>query len=167
MTAGNGQGIQVDVEGPEDAPLAPAEVERVVRRVLEAEASEGEVSVAFLDDDGMRELNRRYLERDRPTDVLAFRLGGPWDGGLVGDVYVGRERAMDQACQHEVSHREELVRLVIHGVLHVVGHDHPDGPERDASPMFRRQEALVREALEALGDRSAPGSTDSEGDPVG
>ena len=129
--------------GPGPADL----LRRAVRTALEAEGvTTAEVSVTLLDDHGIRTLNRRYLDRDRPTDVLAFPLHGEGEGPL-GDVYVGLERARDQARGVGVPLEEELVRLAIHGTLHVLGWDHPE-VEREGSPMFRRQEELVRQVLE-------------------
>jgi rRNA maturation RNase YbeY len=93
----------------------------------------------------MRELNRRYLGKDVPTDVIAFALGE--GGDLVGDVYVGVEQARRQAEELGLAVEEELARLVIHGVLHVLGHDHPEGPERLRSHMFFLQERVLREVL--------------------
>ncbi len=106
----------------------------------------GELSVTLLADVAMQELNRGYLGHDRSTDVLAFSLGE--NDTLLGDVYVGIEQAERQAREAGVTLEEELVRLVVHGTLHVLGWDHPDGPERLQSPMFRRQEELVREVRE-------------------
>jgi probable rRNA maturation factor len=121
-------------------------IEEAVRKTLAREGRpEVEMSVALLGDDDIRELNRRYLGKDSPTDVLAFALG---DGGdMVGDIYIGIDQARRQAYEAGVPLREELVRLAIHGALHVLGHDHPDGPEREESPMFSLQERLVRELL--------------------
>ena len=93
----------------------------------------------------MRQLNRKHKKHDRPTDVLAFALGLPGDG-LAGDVYVCRAVAAAQAKEAGVGLREELVRLVVHGVLHVLGHDHP-ARNREGSPMWRRQERYVRQIL--------------------
>ena len=112
-------------------------------------ADDGEVSVALLDDAAIAELNLTHLGHEGPTDVLAFAL---WEEGepVVGDVYVGVEQAERQAAEAGVPLREELVRLVVHGTLHVLGLDHPaDGDERPDSPMYRTQEALVRRVLEA------------------
>jgi len=127
---------------------APAElIEAAVRRTLEMEGTEtGEVSVTLLDDEEIRALNRAYLGRDQPTDVVAFSLD---DVQLLGDVYVGFERARAQATEHGVTLHEELVRLAVHGTLHVLGMDHPEGPERAESEMFEVQERLVREILDA------------------
>jgi rRNA maturation RNase YbeY len=104
-----------------------------------------EVSVALLGDDQMRDLNLRYLGRDASTDVLAFALGEGDD--LVGDVYIGYEQARRQAAELGVPLAEELARLAIHGTLHVLGHDHPEGRGRERSAMFRLQERLLAELL--------------------
>lgn len=146
MTAPSGPDVMLDAEAMPGAPAAL--IEAAVRRTLAAErAKSGEISVALLADSDMLELNRRYLNEDRPTDVLAFALGGADD--VVGDVYIGFEQATRQAAELGVPLAEELARLAIHGTLHVLGHDHPDGPERDVSAMFALQERLLRDVLDA------------------
>ncbi len=137
--------IHVNVEDACDAPRA--RLRRAVRRTLEQEgATEAEVSLTLVDDDAIRKMNRDYLGRDRPTDVLAFSLGDD-EGHPLGDVYVGVREARRQAEAHGVPLDEELVRLAVHGTLHVLGYDHPEGAQRAESPMFRRQEDLVRRVL--------------------
>lgn len=106
----------------------------------------GEVSVTCLPADEIARINREYLDRDRPTDVVAFQLG---DDDLLGDVYVCPDVAAASAREAGVELREELVRLVVHGVLHVLGHDHPEDEGRWDSPMFRLQERLVARVLES------------------
>ena len=122
-------------------------VERGLKESFRAEGVHaGEVSVTFLDDQGIGALNRDYFGKDRPTDVIAFALheaGEP----LLGDIYVGYEQARRQAEELSVPLEEELLRLAIHGALHLLGHDHPQGEERDGSEMFRRQEELLRKVL--------------------
>jgi len=83
----------------------------------------------------------------------------PEGGALLGDVYVGMEQSRRQALEEGVSETEELVRLAVHGTLHLLGWDHPDGQERDASPHYRRQEQLVREILST----DTPGASDGVG----
>jgi probable rRNA maturation factor len=123
-----------------------ATLERAVRAVLEeARVERAEISLTLLGDDAIRDLNRRYLGRDRPTDVLAFSLGTGDEP--LGDVYVGVEQARRQARELDVPAQEEIVRLAIHGTLHVLGHDHPEGVERADSPMFALQERLVARVL--------------------
>ena len=113
----------------------------------EAGVSDGEISLALLDDQAIRELNRTYLGRDRPTDVIAFALHEEGES-VLGDIYVGHEQAVRQAVDMAVPLIEELVRLAIHGTLHVLGHDHPETDARFDSDMFRLQERLVRDLLD-------------------
>lgn len=102
------------------------------------------VSVTFVTRRAIRALNKRHLRRDRDTDVIAFGYRQPGRPAmLVGDVYIAADVARDSARDNRISVREELTRLVVHGALHVAGHDHPDRG-RTASPMWRRQERLVR-----------------------
>lgn len=107
-----------------------------------------EISVTLLGDEEMRRLHSEYLGKDAPTDVLVFSLGD--EEHPVGDVYIGIEQARRQAEELGVTLEEELVRLVVHGTLHTLGYDHPDGPERLESPMFARQEELVQRVVSAL-----------------
>lgn len=131
---------EVRVTGRVALPVAT--VRRVVRTVLAGERRAAAVSVTFLGPIRMRALNRDYLDHDRPTDVIAFGLAQP-DGGLVGDVYVCRAVAEREARRRGLPLRQELVRLVVHGTLHVLGWDHPDDASRLRSPMWRRQERYV------------------------
>lgn len=131
-------------------PLPAGTVRRVVRAVLAGEgrrrsAPLATVSVTFLGPERMRRLNARYKGADRPTDVLAFTLRPP-RGPAVADIYICAAVAAREARAHTVPLRQELVRLVVHGTLHVLGRDHPEGAGRTRSAMWRRQERYV-EAL--------------------
>lgn len=127
---------------PDMADMRAALV-RAVRETLRAcDVDEAEISLALLDDDGISALNRRWLDRDRPTDVVAFALHGEGEPPL-GDVYIGVAEALRQAGAHGVPPREELVRLAVHGTLHVLGYDHPEGQARMTSEMWLLQERLV------------------------
>ncbi len=105
-----------------------------------------ELSVTFLDDDAITLLHERHLGRPGPTDVIAFALHGPTEDPL-GDIYIGHAQASRQAHALGIAEREELVRLAIHGALHVLGYTHSEGAEREAGRMYRIQEALLQEAL--------------------
>jgi probable rRNA maturation factor len=123
------------------------------RAALLAEGvAEGEVSVTLLDDEGIQELHRDYLYKDAPTDVLAFALHGPGEP-ILGDVYLGFQQAMRQASDLGVPLEEELLRLTIHGTLHVLGYRHPEGEDRLGSEMYLRQEELVARVLASRTDR--------------
>ncbi len=126
-------------------PLSRALVRRVVEAVLKAERREGLVSVTFLGRDSMRRLNAAHKRHDHPTDVLTFALDGPI-GQVVGDVYICPWVARREARTRGIPLRQELIRLVVHGTLHALGREHPEGPERVRSTMWRRQERYV-EAL--------------------
>ena len=105
------------------------------------------VELTLLDAPAMRRLNRRATGRRGLTDVIAFALPQP-DGTLVGDVYICPDAAWSGNGQRETGNvTEELVRLAVHGTLHVLGYDHPDAAGRTRSPMWRRQERYVRRLL--------------------
>lgn len=103
-----------------------------------------ELSVTFLTAAAMRALNRDYHGVDDLTDVLAFGLG---EDPLVGDIYISPDAAEASARELGLDPGEEILRLVIHGILHLLGHDHPDGEARYASPMFELQERLLARLL--------------------
>lgn len=118
-------------------------VARVVRAVLAGERRVAEVQVTFVGPARMRRLNREWKGHDTSTDVLSFALPLP-DRRLSGDVVICPAVARSQARALGIGEREELIRLVVHGTLHVLGRDHPEGPGRTRSPMWRRQERYVK-----------------------
>ena len=128
-------------------PLPLGRVEEMVRHVLaQEEVGDAEMSVAFLDDAGMSRLNQHYLSHSGPTDVISFPLHAEGERPL-GDIYVGAEQAARQAAELGVPVEEELLRLAVHGTLHVLGYDHPEGAGREECEMYRRQEALLASFL--------------------
>lgn len=104
-------------------------------------AGAAEVDVMFLSAAKMRGLNRRTFGKDRSTDVIAFQF--PHPGRVVGEIYICPTTARRQ-LDSVTSEREEIIRLIVHGTLHVLGHDHAEGPGRTRSAMWRRQERYVR-----------------------
>jgi probable rRNA maturation factor len=130
-----GDGVTLAVPG--------REIEDAVLYTLAAEGvNEGEISVAIVGDEEITRLNAQYLAHDGPTDVISFSLSAP-GGPLVGDIYVGGEQARRQADDLGEAQDVELLRLAIHGTLHVLGHEHPEGEARAESPMYLRQEELL------------------------
>ena len=118
-----------------------------VRAALrEAGARAAEISITLLGDDEIAELNREYLSHQGPTDVISFALFEPPEPPL-GDIYIGTGRALHQARSRRIEPGHELTRLAVHGALHVLGHDHPDGDARTACEMWRLQERIVRAVL--------------------
>ena len=135
--------------GPEVSPQeARRLLSRAVRETLRSQGHrDAEVSLTLLNDDPIRRLNAQWLGHDRPTDVIAFALHSPGEPPL-GDIYVCVPQARRQAAEHDLPFGEELVRLAVHGTLHVLGHDHPAGAERERSEMWRLQERIVRDVVD-------------------
>lgn len=109
---------------------------------------EAEISMTLLSDPEMAELNRQYLHHDGPTDVISFPLFEPPEP-VLGDVYLGIERAEAEARARGMPAAHELLRLAVHGTLHVLGYDHPAGAGRTRSRMWRLQERILDEVLES------------------
>jgi len=129
--------------------LGRSRVRAVVRGVLEAERIRNAlISVAFVGRRAIATLNRRHLRRSGATDVIAFGLTRSDPRmPIIGDIYIAPEVARAQARAHGVGVREELARLAVHGTLHVLGHDHPEGDARIGSRMWKRQEQLLAKSL--------------------
>lgn len=118
---------------------------RSARAVLGAlSLSRAELSLALIDDAEMQELNSGYRGLDRPTDVLSFSLvdgeGAEHRRGLLGDVVISVETAASQARARHRALDEEVTRLLIHGVLHLIGHDHE---EDDEARVMRGEERRI------------------------
>lgn len=134
-------------------PLSRARVARIASTVLRAESvRDADLSITFVSNRAIATLNRRHLGHRGPTDVISFELGRGAPGTpIIGDIYIAPDVARDHARELGIPIAEELARLVVHGTLHVLGHSHPEGSrsDRTASPMWQRQERLLRRALSA------------------
>ena len=121
---------------------------RTAEAVLSAaRAGAAELSLVLVSDRRMRALNRRYRQKDRPTDVLAFPLRegrfSQFRGKLLGDVVISMPTAKRQAAALSHSLHDEVSRLLVHGVLHLLGYDH-ERSVRDASVMTRKEKTILR-----------------------
>jgi probable rRNA maturation factor len=147
--------VQVDAAGVR-VPLARRRVADIARAVLRAEkVRRARLSIAFVDDARIARLNRQHLGHRGATDVISFALSDDAAVGLVGDIYISPGVARRNAMEQGISARDELTRLVVHGVLHVVGYDHPEGASRYDSAMWARQEQLVRSLVRRAAASSA------------
>lgn len=123
--------------------------QRLACDVLRHEHAGGELTLTFVDRDEIAALNVEHLGHDGPTDVLAFPLDDELTGRpvevpvLLGDVVVCPDVAAGQASSHAGSLDDELALLVVHGVLHVLGHDHADA---DGAHEMRARELELLEA---------------------
>jgi len=97
----------------------------------------------------IRKLNREYRGKDKPTDVLSFTFG---DQDLLGEIYISLQRAKVQAAAYGLTYDEELKRLLVHGLLHLMGYDHIKKEQR--AIMEEREERY----LETIILNSLPGA---------
>jgi probable rRNA maturation factor len=139
--------MSLDVDVSSDGVRSPISRERtqeIVQRVLRSEKVRNAlVSITFLDKRSMARLNKEHLGHAGPTDVISFGFTrAAATDPVVGDVYVCPEVARDNARGRGEPVRREVARLVVHGTLHILGHDHPD-EGRESSEMWRTQERLV------------------------
>ena len=126
-------------------PASRARIAVIARGVLRAErVDHALLSITFVSSRFIRAMNRRHLRRDRLTDVIAFgfRSAGR-RSAIVGDVYIAPDVARASARANGIAIREEITRLVVHGTLHALGHDHPGTAARTRSKMWQQQERLV------------------------
>lgn len=137
----NRQGLRV--------PVASARLTDAVLRVLRAEkVKNAMVSLTLMSSREMTALNRKHLKHSGPTDIITFGFRDP-AGAVIGDVYICPDVARENAAAFGVPLSEELLRLAVHGALHVLGYEHPEGEARMKSPMWKRQERILRQVLEA------------------
>jgi probable rRNA maturation factor len=145
---------QVVVVGADEQDDVALDVERwteLARAVLLAEGVTGELTVTFVDREEIAALNVEHMGTPGPTDVLSFPLDAgdgvgaaqPGVPVLLGDVVVCPAVAADQAAEHAGTLDDELALLVVHGVLHVLGHDHAD-PSEVTAMRWRERELLER-----------------------
>jgi rRNA maturation RNase YbeY len=99
------------------------------------------VSVVFVGSRFIRRINRRYLQHDYVTDVIAFPLGEGKETPLEGEIYVNLDRARSQAREYKVPFSEETRRLLIHGTLHLLGY--ADSTSRKKTIMTQRENLLL------------------------
>ena len=119
----------------------------LLREVNEADSG---LSISLVDDREIQELNREHRGKDKPTDVLSFPLyegsGDPephTPERLLGDVVISVDTARRQAAEYDAPLQNEVYRLLIHGILHVLGHDHEQPEERAAMEAEERRLAAA------------------------
>lgn len=98
-------------------------IKRIINEILRKHKAMGRLSITFCDDKFMKKLNAKYRGKNKTTDVLSFEIG---DKDLQGDIYISLPTAIRQAKEYNVPLMEELIRLSIHGTLHVLGYKHKE-----------------------------------------
>jgi len=98
--------------------------DRLSKKIIGREKKKGEIDVFLVNDSIIKKLNHKFRHKNKPTDVLAFSYG---DENLLGDVIISKETAQRNAHRFGMPYRQELKRLVVHGILHVLGYNHGKG----------------------------------------
>jgi probable rRNA maturation factor len=130
--------------------LDPKRIRADLERMLAATGEEGSsVSLSFVGDKKIRSLNRDFRGKDKATDVLSFPLVVPGEARgpherLLGDIVISVDTASRQAAEYDATLAMEVRRLMIHGLLHLLGHDHERDDERAA---MEREERRVAAAV--------------------
>ena len=146
--------IDVRIAPPFRPAVRAAWLRAIARRALAAEdVGPVQVGIVVTDDETMRELNRRFLGLDEPTDVLSFGLAGagetlfalPPEEASLGEIVIGYPTAVRQAAEAGRKVEAELAHLLVHGVLHLLGHDHQRAQDEAA---MRRQEEEILAGME-------------------
>lgn len=135
--------VSVEADGIRSPVAADRLVELAQRSLRALKVKNALVSITLVTPRAIAALNKKHLGHTGPTDVITFALGADPNGVVLADIYICPDVAREQAKQHGVGIREELARLVVHGVLHVCGWEHPEDDARTTSPMWRRQEQLL------------------------
>lgn len=148
--------IKVIITNDQNTVKVPSGIRLLIRRCcnavlhLEQFNDSAEISVRFVDNEQIKELNAKYRNIDRETDVLSFPLGenGEYDrnpstnAALLGDIVISMQKAMEQAEEYGHSLDREVAFLAVHSMLHLLGYDHVDGG-MEAVRMREKEETVL------------------------
>lgn len=129
-------------------------IEKLLKHAAEKEGltKDTEISLTFVTNEEIREINREYRGKDTPTDVISFAMEEQGEGEIeilgeesmptvLGDIIISIERAKEQAEEYGHSYKRELGFLTVHGFLHLLGYDHMN--EEDEKEMFSKQDEIL------------------------
>ena len=129
-------------------------VEKLLQHAAKVEKVEegSEVSITFVTNEAIHEINREYRDKDQPTDVISFALEEMGEGEvqiigegiprILGDIIISTDRTREQAAEYGHSFERELGFLAVHGFLHLLGYDHMT--EQEEKEMFSKQDEILR-----------------------
>ena len=153
--------VKVIISDEQKEITVPRGIRMLIRRccnaVLQAEkfGSDAEVSVSFVDNERIHELNAQYRNVDRETDVLSFPMGenGEYDTNMdtgakiLGDIVISVPKAMEQAKAYNHSLQREIGFLTVHSMLHLLGYDHENGGIEQVHMREKEEEVLTKIGL--------------------
>lgn len=148
--------MTLEIDFQDEGQSVPEDLTRLVEELLQYAAKtlnigDAEMSLTYVDNDRIQEINRTYREKDQPTDVISFAMEDEVEGEVaiigadlprvLGDIIISIPKAKEQAEDHGHSFRRELGFLALHGFLHLLGYDHMT--EADEKEMFGLQNELL------------------------
>lgn len=153
--------VKVIISDEQKEITVPRGIRMLIRRccnaVLQAEkfGSDAEVSVSFVDNERIHELNAQYRNVDRETDVLSFPMGenGEYDTNMdtgakiLGDIVISVPKAMEQAKAYNHSLQREIGFLTVHSMLHLLGYDHENSGIEQVHMREKEEEVLTKIGL--------------------
>ena len=123
--------MEVHIANLCNSKVKAGEIQSTIRKILKTEKSKSEgVNIIFCDDKKILELNRRFRQINKPTDVLSFPFD---DSDLLGEIYISLDTAKKQSEKNGNSFDNEIQRLVVHGCVHLLGYNHKN--KRDQRKM--------------------------------
>ncbi|MFA7244582.1 MAG: rRNA maturation RNase YbeY [Candidatus Magasanikbacteria bacterium] len=128
--------------------LKETEIQKIVSDVLSQQKRKGNISVHIVGDKKIRDINKIYRDKDKVTDVISFAIEEGEnifdfiDEKDLGDIFICANQIRRQAKENNISEKEEMIRMLVHGILHILGYDHLQ--EVDAKKMFALQEKFVK-----------------------
>ncbi len=129
-----------------DRKITKKFVKQTAQKILkELKLDNVELSITLTDNENIRQINRQWRKKDKPTDVLSFPIDEKPPGykyRILGDVIISLPFAKKQAEEIGISYQEEVIRLLTHGILHLLGYDHEVCPA-EAKKMFDLQDRIV------------------------
>lgn len=157
--------IEIFLSDEQEKLAPPEDIEKLIESctiaALEEEGidDDAEVSVTFVDDEAIKEINHEHRGIDRATDVLSFPMGDgeffevdpDTDAVLLGDIVISLERAAAQAEEYGHSYRREVAFLITHSLFHLLGYDHVNSEEEERE-MFAKQDKVLEKLGITRGD---------------
>ncbi|MBS3740908.1 MAG: rRNA maturation RNase YbeY [Candidatus Cloacimonetes bacterium] len=120
-------------------------LQRLIKRIIEQEEinPDYKLNIVLTNNERLQELNKKFKDIDRPTDVLSFSFDEDEVEvePLLGEVYISLEKAKEQSQKYDVTLQNEVERLMVHGILHLIGWEHQS--EKDAKKMFSKIESYL------------------------
>lgn len=142
--------MKIQIENQQkQIPINKRKIRAEVTKLLKLLDCAGmEISITFVDDKAMQHLNKQYLSKDRPTNVMSFPLQeGEFSGinpNMLGDVVISVDTARRDADSGNLSFDEEIIFLIIHGMLHLRGYNHENTSKTNALRMKKKEKELFR-----------------------